>query len=296
MVSLLVATAVLGTPAQNSPLGQISREQLFQEIRTIGFVVLEEKGSTLLVNGKTRVHLGAGMHRADNGALFVGSAWGRLEFDLPKSFPKKELQDWTKQQGIGKSITTGPFLGGRVYVQGWLFTERTSRLELKSNIRELLDACRKVTQLVESRGGKASTPVHSMGKSPYEPDFKLDWIEEEDLDFMTANLKWGRRIRPGGFKFWATGAEPLGVPVYFSGGPRGWQGLSLSSMAYEPKLAGVERYVQIPAKPDWADLFEIRKDYVYIQKSHNFPNGVTVRELENRIMDYARKVKALELF
>ena len=293
MVSLLVATVLLGTPAQDSPLAQISKEQLYQEIRALGYVVLEEKDSTLLVDGKARVHIGIGVHRADNGAPFVGGAGGRLEFDLPKSFPKKELQDSTKQQGIGKSVTTGSFLGGRVYVQGWLFTEKTSRLELKSNIRELLDACRKVTQLVESRGGKASKTIHAMGTCPFEPGFKLDWIEQEDLDYMREKLKWahtsGMVIRG-----WATGGVVNGVPVVFTGGFNAPL-VYLTFLSYEPEGSKLARFLKSPANLDWADYQEITEKSVYIQRRLNFPDGVTVRELADHIFDFAKKVKALDL-
>ena len=293
MFGFLAATALLATPAQGSPLGQISKEQLFQEIRAMGFVVLEERDSTLLVDGKTRVHLGAGMHLADNGAPFVGGATGRLEFDLPKSFPKKELQEWMKRQDIGKSVTSGSFLGGRVYVQGWLFTEKTTRPELKVNIRELIDACRKVTQLVESGGGKASATIHALGTSPYEPDFKLDWIEQEDMDYMRDKLEWGHTSGTV-IRGWVTGGVVNGVPVVFTGGFEAPL-LFLTYMPAEPNPAKLARYLSNPANLDWADYQDITEKSVYIQKRLDFPNGITVRGLENHIVDFAKKVRALDL-
>lgn len=294
MGSLLLAVALLGMPVQDKPLGEISKEQLFQEIRAMGYVLVEEEQSTVLIEGAHRVQVGVSLGRSQqDGSLIAISGGGRVEFDLPKSFPKKELQDWCKAQGLSERVRTGSFLGGRVYVDCWFMSKETTRPELKRNIRELLDASAKVAKLVESRGGKASTTIHGLGTSAYEPDFKLDWIEQEDMDYMRDKLKWDHYSAGTVIRGWLTGGVVLGVPVLFTG----WKapGVDLTFSPYEPSPAKLKSFLENPKNLDWADYHEITGKSVYIQKRLGFPNGVTVRELENHILDFAKKVKALDL-
>jgi hypothetical protein len=297
MGTMLLAALALGLPTQDKPLGEISQEEFYQEIRALGYVLIEEEKSALLVEGSIRVHVGTTFGaKLPDGSLYVLNGVGRLEFDLPRSIPKREFQDWCKAQSVSERVTTGSFLGGRVFVENWIMSRETTRPELKRNIRELLDACAKVTKLVETRGGKPATSIHSVGSARYEPDFRLDWIDPQDLDFMREKLKWGRKTMPGGFRFWCTGAEPLGIPVWYSGGPQPHPGVFMTSSTREPKPSGWKRYIENPIEPDWATVFIVKKDFVHIEKRHSFPGGLTARELENHILDFARKVKALDLF
>jgi hypothetical protein len=295
MGTLLVAAVVLGLPAQDKPLGEISKEQFLQEIRALGYVVLEEgKESPLIVEGSTRAHIGIGFGRSGrDGPRFVNNANGRLEFDLPRSLPKKALQDWRKAQGLSERVSTGSFLGGRLFVDGQVMRRETTRSELKRNIRELFESCSKVAKLAASRGGRASPTVHQLGTCLYEPGFKLDWIEREDMDYMREKLKW-EHTSAMVIRGWVTGGVVLGVPIVFTGFQQSpW--IALTFMPQKPDLEKLKRLLQNSTKIDWADYHEITEKAVYIQKRLNFPEGVTVRELENHILDFARKIKALDL-
>jgi hypothetical protein len=294
MGTMLLAALVLGSPAQDKPLGEISKEQLFQEIRAMGFVLVEEEQSTVLIEGVHRVQVGVSLGRSkQDGSLIANSAGGRVEFDLPKSFPKKEFQDWCKAQGFSERVTTGSFLGGRIFVSSRFMWSETTRPELRRNIRELLDACSTVAKMVEKRGGKVSATIHALGTSPYEPDFKLDWIEQEDMDYMREKLKWGHTSGVV-MRGWVTGGVVLGVPIVFTGGFNA-PGIDLTFMPHEPSPSKLARFLKNPVNLDWAEYHEITEKSVYIQKRLGFPDGVTVRGLEKHILDFAKKVKALDL-
>jgi hypothetical protein len=291
MNTFIVALAVFLAPGQDKPIGEISQSQFIHEIKTLGFHVVEGK-DVLLVDGATKAHLSF-----SDGNLpqrYVQGVYGKLAFDLPHPISKREMDEWGRKNLGAKSVVRS-FLGGRVTAEAMLWSMNETRAQLKESLSSFLTGCAKLAKEMARRGGKPATDVFGMGRALFKPDFKLDWVEEEDLNFIREKLHWGRKAGAGGGHFWWTGAKPLGIPIVFSGGSYRSPNLFISCIGKpDPKKA--DRFLRDPVPLDWSDYHSITKDEVYIQKVCRFPTGITAADLCDAILDFARKVKQLDLF
>lgn len=289
----IAAFLLLASPVQDEPIGELSEAAFLQELTVLGYSIGQSKEPPMLKlrGGSTEVHLAVSLRRNESGFSFVDMATGSLYFDLPRTLGKRQLKDWAENEKLGY-ITVTSYLGGKVAISGRFGSPKETPMKLKSLIERFLSACRKLTIEINRLGGKVTDETSLIGHAPVELDFKLDWVDAEDLDYMRMRFGWGEWISASG-SGWITGAKPLGIPVVFNG-MWGAPGLSLTCLQ-KPDPIKAERFVRNPIPIDWAEA-TVTNDSVYIQRRLDLKDGITVRKLRDEILDFASRVKALDLY
>lgn len=132
-------------------------------------------------------------------------------------------------------------------------------------------------------------------KSPQDLSMDQRFFEIDDRvpDRFRVQFKWGRLIMPGGGKGWMTGAEPLGVKIYFSSiaGSRPGFLLTHISSTNPDKLS---RWSAEHFQLTWARThFDHR--FVHIQRWFDMAGGKTVQQIHDEVVTFAKRIKALDL-
>ncbi|MFI5386171.1 MAG: hypothetical protein ACHQ50_08630 [Fimbriimonadales bacterium] len=291
---MFVSLLLLALPVQGAEIGEVSKEQFLRIINRVGYgaAPVASPYQATVTDGRTRATLELGLYAHSRGAPpYVGSAVARLEFDLPRSQGKAWIENWRKSEGLD-GFQVHSFLGGRIAIQTQIMQAADSLDTLVAHSSRFFEACRTLGRMLAAVGGKPSDQIHHIGLAPLEPGFKLDFVESEDIDYLRITLKWGKQVLPGGGSGWYNGAEPLGVPVIV-GGMNTWKGLNLTCMTWtDPERA--KRYLAHPSPIDWAKG-GVTLQSVYIQKWLKLDNGITVADLRDTILDFARHVKELDV-
>jgi hypothetical protein len=292
-MSLLLVAALVCAPAQ---IGEQSKVGFLVLLTEMGYQTFNLKDPYLakLSDASTSIHVSVSFaSHGKSTEAFVGSASGRVEFDLPRALPKKGLLDWQAREKLER-VKVHSFLGGRVVLEGHLASPADSLEEVKANVERLLEACRKLRREVAALGGKQSDSVYQMGKAQLNLNDKLEDVDPEDLDYLREKLNWGSKQTPGGGKGWSTGAEPLGMPMIFSG-MKAWKpGFFLTCMGHADEKKLQRWGATVGASIKWAQV-TVQAGSFHIQKWVDTKGGLTVRQIRDEILDFARRVKALGL-
>lgn len=291
---MFASLLLLTLHAQADGIGELSKEQFLQLIGRVGYGAAPAASpyQATFTDGRTRAFLELGYYGHGHGAPpYVGSAVARQEFDLPHSLGKSWIENWRKSENLER-FAAHSFLGGRVALQTQIMWPGDSLDEVISNSTRFFAACQALKLKLATIGGKPSPSIRQVGSAPLEPQFKLDFVEREDMDYLRIQLKWGNQVLPGGGNGWMTGAEPLGVPIIF-GGINGWKGLVLTCMA-RPDPEKAARYLAHPSPIDWAEG-GVALESIYIQKTLKLENGITVADLRDTVLDFARRINRLDV-
>ena len=106
-------------------------------------------------------------------------------------------------------------------------------------------------------------------------------------------MEVGKPVLPGGGKGWSTGAQPLGIPIVFSGMYGSMPGFYVTCMAHTDP----EKYKRFNVKTEtltWASV-GVGPREVYIQKWLDTSGGKSVREIRDQILDFAKRIKNLDV-
>jgi hypothetical protein len=294
-MTTLLAFAVIAMLPGDKPLGKIGNNQFIAELRALDFRVFGKGENLFIGDTSTSAHLLiSGGLDGPQGKPYVYEARGRLEFDLPHPLSKKALYSWTLAHGVPNQTLVASYLGGRVVIEARLATPETTHLLLARNIRVFLDDCIKLSKEISGRGGRPSPDVFQLGNCSFEPEFRLDRIDQEDMEFMIEKLCWRPMPIFGMFNSWAVGAKPLGIPILFTGSLSGGADIRVACSA-APDRKKVEKFVRNPKPLDWADRKTIGLERIYIEKHISFKSAPTAREVRDAILDFVEKVKRLDL-
>ncbi len=244
-----------------------------------------------LSNGKTVVKVRVGFFAHGSGQTpYVGIATGFAEYSLPKAWPKQNANAWLKSEDI-QAVNINTYLGGKVVLQAHVGNPKSTRSEVRQNLRLLFHASQRFHHLATVAGGKSVDFSFEPGQAPLDLNYMLEAVDAEDLDYLRVQLKWGNQVIPGGGRGWMTGAEPEGVPVYFSGMPNSQAGFFLTSMGQ----VNQERLDRANLQAiTWATVLSFQKS-IHIQKFVDTAGGKTVKDIRDEILSFSRSVKALNL-
>lgn len=293
-LSFLVSTLLLQQQAE--PIGELSKLNFLRRIAAMSYRVVNLKNPHLatVTDGETTIHVVMSFHsHGVEGEPFVGMATGRVEFDLPRYYPKEHLRDWKAREKLDR-MTAASFLGGRVILENTVARTESSQQDMKANIQALFSACRNLKHMLQPRGAKLSDQVYQMGKVPLNLQDRLLSIDPEDIAYLRKKLKWGNELGAGSSNGWCIGAEPLGVPVYFNAAAGGFGGCSLSSMV-RPDPGKLKRFKPIADRIEWAQVL-VQDGFVHLQTTLDLSRGKTVQEVRSEVLDFAARVKSLNLF
>lgn len=295
-MAILVLLALTSLSAQSEPIGELSKEAFLNAVADLGYTTsnLGDSYEAALTSGSTSIPLTVSFYSHGTGKpRFVGQAMGTVMFELPRTRQKKYMQEWLANQKL-PGLSVHSFLGGKVALQGPVMASTKDPSEkVKQNIERLLEGTRRLKRELVPMGGRESADRTPIGKATIDLNLELDVVEPEDLDNMREQWKWGKQVLPGGGKGWATGAEPLGVPIVFTGMDGSKPGFFLICVA----RTDPEKYKRFKVKTEtltWASV-GVGPREVHIQKWIDTRDGKTVREVRDQILAFAKHVKDLDV-
>ncbi len=281
---------------QSEPIGELAKDEFCNLLSGFGYKasLSNDQKSLSLSDGSQSLEVWLGMHGGGEiREIFVGSASCRIEFDLPRTLENKKLVDWQVREKLTK-FRMHSFLGGRVILESHVFHYSNKLVEIRANLKALFDASRKLKHEIARLGGKPSESLNQIGKAPLDLYAKLELIEQEDLDYLRVQLGWGKRIAHDIMRGWCTGAKLMGLPIYFTGmiGPRA--GFFVACLG-SPDANKLERWERT-ATPAAREGVTVQDGRVHIQNWIDTTGGLFVRDVVAKILEFTRRVKAMDLF
>lgn len=292
-MSLTLLTCLLAT---QTPLGELDTPDFIKEVNAAGFkaaVVKQFEGT--VADKTTKASLTFALGAKKTGGMYVATATGRAEFDLPRSLPANILTDWKAKSNFPNAKVKS-FLGGRVVLERLLSYSNNTKQELKDNTTDFLKSVESLKAELKHFGGSQANKLYEIGKAPLNLDEKIQFVHREDIVYLRTKLGWEDAPNHGGIRGWTEGAKPFGVSVYISG---------LDEPFDFPRTCYISSYAAVKGKkleeiqksaPDikWASVI-IQEGQVYINAPLNTVGAKSVREIKAQIEDFAQKVKALNL-
>jgi hypothetical protein len=295
LVNLLALGAALVLQSQSPPIGELSKQEFLDILTGLGYKVTASTTNpheATITHGNKTILLFLGYSGSVAHQPIVATATYRLEYHVTRNVPKKWLSDWATTREFEGRVDS--YLGGRVLIHGLLADTKTPYGQIPVTIRRLLKDGQVLEQELARFGARPATAKLQIPMAPLDLNFKLDWADPEDLDYLREELGWGKQVLPGGGRGWATGAEPLGIPIVFGGMSR-VPFIFLTCMG-KADPAKVDRYLKGNPRPiTWAEA-SITRESVYIETRLDISKGITVRDLSNQILAFARNVKALDIY
>lgn len=273
---------------QGDLVGQLSPEEFVAGVNRTGFAARMQKHLEAMVSDRgEKLTLNMWLAGRPSGDSYVGGVSFRVDFDLPKSLPKETIKNWQKANGF-ESYRIHSFLGGKVVLEGSLVYPKTTWDDVRKTLSGAFGVTRSLTLHLQGFGGKRAKQNGEIGTAPLEPEFVLTDVEPEDLDYLRVKLDWGETARPGGGKFWMTGAHPLGQQIIFSKSPR--PGFEMTRMGTDPAIA---KRLE-PLQPSLNGLkVLVQENSYWIQSEVDVSGGMTVASIKQKVEEFARKVKEL---
>ncbi len=291
----LAGVLVAMLPAQSGSIGELSRAEFLSLLSRMGYTVSDSKDRALarLSDGSTSFTILFGYgSREGSKENHVGVALGRVEFDVSRALEGDHFREW-KYRDRAHRMTLRSFLGGRVVLEAGLAYPEYTRDAVKANFEKFFDAVRELKRLLGPFRGKQSDSLYQLGKAPLDLNARLEEVNPEDFDYLRQKLGWGDRATGAVIRGWITGAEPLGVPLLFSGMAGSKPGFFMTRMC-RPDAKRLEKLSKDSATIKWAEV-TIQEGFVHIQSWVDTSGGMSVRGLRDRVLDFARRVKELDL-
>lgn len=223
---------------------------------------------------------------------FVGALQAIAVFDVPRPLSKADFTDWMKAEGFEK-ITGYSYLGGRLKLESHLLEKDSSFQNLKKRTDEFAAAVQKVKLMAENIGGRQAQDVFGAGSAKFDPNFKLDWIDDRDVEFLRTAMGWKEGSPPGGGKGWLVPIQFGRAQIYVNG-MSGMRGVLLICGG-RPDKTKVERFRLTPKPADWAEI-SVTPEMVDILFRLNAEKGITAKALAETIENFGRRVNSLDLF